>query len=61
MEISMDNDKKEKRILGDYDYTDWIRNEIDVSFDRKWHILQMIALLFASIGLFFFVIHIFFF
>ena len=57
----MDNDKKEKRILGDYDYTDWIRNEIDVSFDRKWHILQMIALLFASIGLFFFVIHIFFF
>ena len=50
-------DEKEKKLVDDY--SDWIRNEIDEAFDRKWHLLQMIALLFASIGIFFFVIHVF--
>ena len=55
----MDDDQKPKRML-DSDYSHWIRNEIDVAFDRKWHIMQMIALLLALIGSFFFIMHIFF-
>ena len=60
MEISMDDDQKPKRIIGDEDYSHWIRHQGDVDFDFKWHIMQMIALLFALIGSFFFIMHIFF-
>ena len=59
MEISMDDDQKPKRML-DGDYSDWVRHQGDVDFDFKWHIMQMIALLFALIGSFFFIMHIFF-
>ena len=58
MEISMDDDQKPRRMLGDY--SDWVRHQGDVDFDFKWHIMQMIALLLALIGSFFFIMHIFF-
>ena len=57
----MDDDQKEKkRIIDGVDYSSWIRHQADVDFDFKWHILQMVALLFALIGSFFFIMHIFF-
>ena len=52
--------EKKKRIIDGVDYSHWIRHQSDVDFDFKWHIFQVIAALFALIGSFFFIIHIFF-
>ena len=54
----MELDREEKRLTDDY--SDWVRHQGDVDFDFKWHIMQMIALLLALIGSFFFIMHIFF-
>ena len=51
-------EENEKRLTDDY--SDWVRHQGDVDFDFKWHIMQMIALLLALIGSFFFIMHIFF-
>lgn len=56
----MDNDQKPRQILENKNYSDWIRHQGDVEFDFKWHIFQVVAALFALIGSFFFIIHIFF-
>jgi hypothetical protein len=58
MEISMDDDQKPKRIIGNTDYSEWIRHQGDVDFDFKWHIMQVCAGLLALVGSFFFIMHV---
>ena len=41
-------------------YKDWRADPRDVAFDRRWHLLQVIASLVAATGTFFYIFHTFF-